>query len=358
MDITIEPSIDIESDTLDVQAQAERPATESDNAGHGDTLPAILDEAPAEDTVIAPLPFTFVDGVAVMSSLEISRLTGKRHDNVRADIVKMLVSLGKGTVPEFSGTVPTAGHNGSIRRVRVFNLPYRETMILVSGYDVELRAKIVDRWIEFETVQRTPATSSSFDVATLMASSESRFERLLANSEVRVAKLVGEQRERAAVAEERERLALASLAGDSDLKRENADLRAKLENMVDSDEFARVKAKAAECEPLKRRLNEILPEVVAKRRAEVKRDEPKVAFGAKTYCLRDAANIARKHERPSDIIAEIHQAGWITRNSKYQYQWEATPTAIASEYVIQINPSDNARVTERGLAEIKRWKRV
>jgi phage regulator Rha-like protein len=80
-----------------------------------------------------------------MSSLEIAELTGKRHDHVMTDIKKMLESLGI-NAPDFSGT-QTYGNNNTRE---VFNLPKRETLILVSGYSVELRAKIVDRWEELE----------------------------------------------------------------------------------------------------------------------------------------------------------------------------------------------------------------
>lgn len=38
-----------------------------------------------------------------MSSLENAELTGKRHDNVMADIEKMLLELGS-NAPEFSGS--------------------------------------------------------------------------------------------------------------------------------------------------------------------------------------------------------------------------------------------------------------
>jgi phage regulator Rha-like protein len=76
-----------------------------------------------------------------MSSREIAELTGKRHDNVMADIRKMLIELDC-YAPEFSGTYQTDQGN----EYKCFNLPKRECLILVSGYDVQLRARIIDRW--------------------------------------------------------------------------------------------------------------------------------------------------------------------------------------------------------------------
>ena len=80
-----------------------------------------------------------------MSSLEIAELTGKDHAKVLIDIRKMLDELGILT-SDFS----------TVRKVRgkeydVFNLPKRETIILVSGYSVVMRAAIVDRWQELES---------------------------------------------------------------------------------------------------------------------------------------------------------------------------------------------------------------
>ena len=79
-----------------------------------------------------------------MSSLEIAELTGKDHAKVLIDIRKMFDELGILT-SDFS----------TVRKVRgkeydVFNLPKRETIILVSGYSVAMRAAIVDRWQELE----------------------------------------------------------------------------------------------------------------------------------------------------------------------------------------------------------------
>lgn len=87
-----------------------------------------------------------------MSSREIAELTGKEHKNVLADIRKMLAELGKAAA-EFSATAKIAGPNGSTRTVDVLKLPKRETLILVSGYNVQMRAKIIDRWQELEAKQ-------------------------------------------------------------------------------------------------------------------------------------------------------------------------------------------------------------
>lgn len=80
-----------------------------------------------------------------MSSREIATLCGKRHDNVMADIRKMLDDLNL-NCPDFLGEYKdTSGKSNPC-----FNLPKRECLILVSGYSTSLRAKIIDRWQELE----------------------------------------------------------------------------------------------------------------------------------------------------------------------------------------------------------------
>lgn len=98
--------------------------------------------------------------VMTMSSREIADLTGKRHDNVMADIRKMLNDLGI-TSPEFSGVYK----DQHLIDRPCFNLPKRETLILVSGYSVELRAKIIDRWQELEAKQKVAALPDFTDPA-------------------------------------------------------------------------------------------------------------------------------------------------------------------------------------------------
>jgi hypothetical protein len=62
--------------------------------------------------------------------------------------------------------------DGSKRNQEEFNLPKRETLILVSGYNVQMRAKIIDRWQELEAQQvptADPRIPKSFSEALLLA---------------------------------------------------------------------------------------------------------------------------------------------------------------------------------------------
>lgn len=91
-----------------------------------------------------------------MSSLEIAELTGKQHKNVMADIRKMLAELhGEAGVLNFQHT-HTNPQNG--QSYPIFRLPKRETHILVSGYNIKMRAAIIDRWQELEARVALPTS--------------------------------------------------------------------------------------------------------------------------------------------------------------------------------------------------------
>ena len=100
---------------------------------------------------------TIAGAPATMSSLEIAELTGKEHRNVMRDIRTMLTELhGEGGVLSFEHT-HTNPQNG--QSYPIFKLPKRESLILVSGYSVAMRAAIIDRWQELEAEASDPMLS-------------------------------------------------------------------------------------------------------------------------------------------------------------------------------------------------------
>jgi Rha family phage regulatory protein len=81
-----------------------------------------------------------------MTSLQIAELTRKEHRNVLRDIEEMTAALSIGV--EYSSKLSCTkstykASNG--KKNPMYILPKRETLILVSGYSTELRAKIIDR---------------------------------------------------------------------------------------------------------------------------------------------------------------------------------------------------------------------
>lgn len=89
-----------------------------------------------------------------MTSQEIADLTGKEHRNVMRDIRAMLVELhGEGGMLNFEHT-HTNPQNG--QTYPIYRLPKRETLILISGYKLKLRAAIIDRWQQLEQQAANP----------------------------------------------------------------------------------------------------------------------------------------------------------------------------------------------------------
>jgi hypothetical protein len=84
-----------------------------------------------------------------MSSREIAKLTEKRHDNIVRDIRNILNELKKDSSflshQQYQELKDTRGYT------KEFLLDKELTTILVSGYSVIMRAKIVRRWQELET---------------------------------------------------------------------------------------------------------------------------------------------------------------------------------------------------------------
>jgi len=102
-----------------------------------------------------------------MSSREIAELTGKRHDNVIRDIRNMLEELyGQGGLLSFECTYRNE-QNG--QEYPCFNLPRREVQILLTGYSIPLRAKVIDRLHELEQAQQIPRVPRNLSEALRLA---------------------------------------------------------------------------------------------------------------------------------------------------------------------------------------------
>lgn len=117
---------------------------------------------PAYSTQLSTFLPTGAPVEPTMSSVDIAALTGKRHDHVMRDIRTMIEGLGD--VPNFGGIYKDDRN----REKPCFNLPKRECLILVSGYSVELRAKVIDRWMELEQAKPTPVAIDFRDPAILI----------------------------------------------------------------------------------------------------------------------------------------------------------------------------------------------
>lgn len=86
-----------------------------------------------------------------MSSLEIAELTGKQHSNVMRDIRNILEQLEDRRQFSFelsSRLQPMP--NGGSKEVSCYILTKKDCLLLASGYDANLRAKIINRWEELE----------------------------------------------------------------------------------------------------------------------------------------------------------------------------------------------------------------
>lgn len=86
-------------------------------------------------------------GQATMSSVEIAEVCGARHNDVVATIRRL---FSQGVLRESRETLRDHRHADGGRPTKVFDLTKRDTLVVVSGYRAELRARIIDRWEDLE----------------------------------------------------------------------------------------------------------------------------------------------------------------------------------------------------------------
>ena len=129
---------------------------------------------------------TIMNQTQTMSSREIAELTGKEHKNVLRDIREMLEGL-EINLAQFSAQYKDSSGKQNL----LFNLPKRECLILVSGYNIQLRAKIIDRWQELEQVTQTLADNAGVPKEVLIkdAKDDALLAKLQASTEASKAKI-------------------------------------------------------------------------------------------------------------------------------------------------------------------------
>lgn len=88
--------------------------------------------------------------VGQMTSRQIAETVGSDHHNVLATIRNLVK---QGVI--FGNETPYV-HPQNGQTYTEFNLNYRDTMIVASGYNVALRAKIIDRWLALEAESKKP----------------------------------------------------------------------------------------------------------------------------------------------------------------------------------------------------------
>ena len=93
-----------------------------------------------------------------MSSLDIAKVTGKRHSDVMRDI-RNLVERGASERNFALSSYKQEQPKGGTKDVPMFNLTPKGCLILASGYDVVLREKIIDKLEEYQQKQRTTMTA-------------------------------------------------------------------------------------------------------------------------------------------------------------------------------------------------------
>lgn len=119
-----------------------------------------------------------------MSSREIAELTGKTHSNVKRDISAMILQLNYPDrklqdcpifdPSELKGhgiSIGTYNHCGNV--YDVFDLDKRYTELLITGYSVTLRLKVIDRLAELESNQ-APKLPQTFAEALQLAADQAK----------------------------------------------------------------------------------------------------------------------------------------------------------------------------------------
>ena len=129
------------------------------------------------ETEYRPLITAIDNNGVTIDSREIAELTGKQHAHVCRDFRVQLKEQGLGE--SIFGSSYISEQN---KKVTCFKLDYEQTMILLTGYSVKLRAKVVKRWHELENKEK-PKLPTHVEALRLYADQLEENQRLLIEKE-------------------------------------------------------------------------------------------------------------------------------------------------------------------------------
>ena len=108
-----------------------------------------------------------------MSTREIAELTNKRHDHVMRDVKSMLEQLAEGGSPELGNDINQGvTHVPDPERTsftKEYLLNRQMALTLVSGYNIVLRHRIIQRWEELENHQKSLSNSNAIVIEEMLA---------------------------------------------------------------------------------------------------------------------------------------------------------------------------------------------
>ena len=100
-----------------------------------------------------------------ITSLEVAELTGKEHNHIMRDIRNILSQLDEISQSNFGPSTYTSDRG---KEYPMYLLTKEGCLCLVSGYDANLRMKIINRWKELEQ-QNQPQVPQTFSSALKLA---------------------------------------------------------------------------------------------------------------------------------------------------------------------------------------------
>lgn len=106
------------------------------------------------------MELSIIDKKLAMDSRDIAKLTKKQHSHVLRDIKNMLEKIDKDKTKNGSSYNIMTYKNINNVTATYYLLDYELTLLLLTGYSVELRAAVVKRWLYLEKHYQTERKKS------------------------------------------------------------------------------------------------------------------------------------------------------------------------------------------------------